>query len=256
MLMPDQSPTKQTWWRNKNVLGSLVGAGGFVLLTLLGHTITRWADPYITQLLNGTTHSKLDLLQINVNWTNSQLISLGFAAVVIGLTASWLVNRAQDKTKEAESEFKKVEARAKQDIEAVYRSSHEILQSEQRRFEQEIDSTRADGLYAIQEAQKSCRNQIKEERKESKRLLEDEKEKYAKEVADLVDLCKKLNNQLGKDNKIKQEKRLTQPNKYDFLSSEAITKQIHYQADVILDITTPEDLLFNEATETLKKYDK
>jgi len=34
------------------------------------------------------------------------------------------------------------------------------------------------------------------------------------------------------------------------------TRQLEVKASEILDVTTPEDILFNEATEALKKYDK
>jgi hypothetical protein len=215
------------------------------MLTLLQAIITRWADPYITQLLNGTAFTSTLISLQTINWINPQSVSLGITAIIIGLMASWQVGRAQDKTKEVESDLTEAEARAKRDIEAVYKSSNELLEKQRR-----------DGAQTNNDIHKHYSKQRKEEQEEAKRYLEKVENTYKKEIANLANLCKKLNTQLSKDNKIKQEKRLNEPRKYDFLRSEAIEKQIQLQADTILDITTPEDLLFNEATETLKKYDK
>ncbi len=75
-------------------------------------------------------------------------------------------------------------------------------------------------------------------------------------IADLVNLSKKLTAQVDKDNKEKQANRLSKRKENNISGVvESQMKSLQLQAGIYLDITTPEDLLLNEAAEVLKKYD-
>jgi len=79
------------------------------------------------------------------------------------------------------------------------------------------------------------------------RKVRKERDIFKNKSADLFDLCRKLTDQLGKNNKEKQIERL---------HKQGTETLIPLQAHMALDISTPEDILFNEAAEALKKYDK
>jgi len=81
-------------------------AGGLVLLTILQTIISHVVEQYIPQLENKTAYGITVLSQ----WTNSELISLGLTIIIIGLVASWQVNRAQDNEKKARQEYEKYRA--------------------------------------------------------------------------------------------------------------------------------------------------
>lgn len=230
----------------------------FILVTVAEDLITTIFHPINVWLVGTTQNSTYFPGESVPSWVNFDLIPLVLTLIIAGLTASWWVNRAQNKTKKVELELKQVEARAKRDLEAVYRDFNEKSEKEKSCHEQEINSLRTDGLNAIQENSEFQQNKLKEEQDEANILLEGQKTKYEEEISHLVKLGKNLIAQLDKFNKIKQKERLSKPKEYDlsYLSGEAITKQIRYQADVILDITTPEELLSIEAKEELKKYDK
>ena len=100
------------------------------------------------------------------------IISL-IVVIIMGILAQWQVNRAQDKTRKVESELKEAEARAKRDIEKVYESSNESLESERNRFEQEINLLRANGLNAIQENNEFWDKRVKSERNEHRAEITD-----------------------------------------------------------------------------------
>lgn len=227
-----------------------------IIVTVAEDIITTIFHPFSVRLVNATQNSTYFSGENVQSWANFDLVPLALTLIIVGLTASWWVNRAQNKTKKIESELKEAEASAKRDIKAVYSGYNEVFQGQKNRYEQEINSLRADGINAIQENSDFWQKQLKEEQKEANKLLEVEKAKYEKEISDLANLCKKLKTQLDIFNKEKQERRLKEPKTYIFPDAEAITKQIQYQVDMILDITTPEELLSIEAAEALKKYDK
>lgn len=84
-----------------------------------------------------------------------------------------------------------------------------------------------------------------------------EQDHSEKEIANLVNLIKKLTTQLGKDNKEKQANIPNKRRENNFSKGfEAEMRNIQLQAESLLDITAPEDLLLSEAIEVLKKYDK
>lgn len=257
--MSDQSSTREWWRRTKNTTKIALAAGVFIVTTLSGEIITRLADPYITQLINGTIINNLTLPEVvGLNWTNSQLVSLVITAIVFSATTIWVINRAQDKTNKLGIELYKEKEKSKRDLETVYKSSNELLEKERRNFKQEIDSLRADGLNAIQENGEFWQNRLKEEQKETERFLGIEKDKHKEEISELTGLCERLNKELKKYNKEKLEKKLEKPLKVEVPSGDEIMKTVQKQlkAIIVLDKTTPEEILSKEADEIFKKYNK
>ncbi|MDM7912033.1 MAG: hypothetical protein QUS09_02960, partial [Methanotrichaceae archaeon] len=80
---------------------------------------------------------------------------------------------------------------------------------------------------------------------------------HEEEIAELAGLCRRLNDQLGKDNREKQAARVEEYTRArSFLKDKMQTKTIAVQVDTILDPATPEEALFHEANEALQNYEK
>ncbi len=141
--------------------------------------------------------------------------------------------------------MKETKAAAERDIAAVYKQSEELQEKARQQALKDIDAVRADGLKAIQENIDSWQNKLR-----------DAQQKSEKEISDLVSLCSKLTESLGKLNKEAQSNRLIEQKYTQLLAASHRPVKKGIIAHLRLDITTPDELLFIEAAEALKKYNK
>jgi hypothetical protein len=81
----------------------------------------------------------------------------------------------------------------------------------------------------------------------------EERNELRNEKSECLEHHEKLLNLLGKENKEKQQQRLSKSATYTPFTDRAHTKIVELQADAIFDITTPEEIIYNEENEWLNK---
>ncbi len=193
--------------------------------------ITYLAGPHITHLLNGTAHISF----IPENFINIQSISFVLASITVGLAAVFQVRRAQDKTTKIGLELKEAEVRATRDIATVYEKSTELQEKIQQQAKLEIES---------------WKSRVEEERKNSDKLLQSEREKFNAERDKLASACQWLFDELShaRDKK-------TQSGEKFYFTSDKVQKTRFYSLDAIfVDDRTPGEKRFGEIEAMLKKY--
>jgi uncharacterized membrane-anchored protein YhcB (DUF1043 family) len=239
--MPDLPSRRQTivflWkrWRKNPIVAVLVS----IVTLFLGDIITTPFHPITSGLLNMTWQSATSANMLSWAQQNSLLICFFIVSIVVGILAQWQVNRAQDKTSKVESELKEAETRAKRDIQKVYESSTELLESERNRFEQESELERT-----------KAEQKVISERIEFKRQLQSERDQFIDEITTLVKFSNRLKAQLSQYDQKRDPQILL--NAAESLKQN-VGKQV-FQAAAILFSTIPEDALTDKATKVSMKY--
>ncbi|MCX6676847.1 MAG: hypothetical protein NTU95_02740 [Methanothrix sp.] len=87
-------------------------------------------------------------------------------------------------------------------------------------------------------------------------LLRSEREKFKTEIGECIEHHKRLLNVLDGINKERQRQRMLEMEPINLYQDRFQTKKIKYQADVILDKTSPEEIFYHEEEAWMKKHDK
>ena len=89
----------------------------FVVLTVIRDLLAIFVHPYNIQFFNIINNNTASLNKNILGWVNSDSIVLGFTLIIVGLTASWYLNRTKDKVKNDAIEMvKKTEKEANERV--------------------------------------------------------------------------------------------------------------------------------------------
>jgi hypothetical protein len=188
MHMPNIPP-----WLRK-VLWSIYAVVVFFLITELQDVFTTAIHPINIQLLNATGYNNSGLVMTAPVGATIDKFILATTLIIVGLTAAWWDNRAQEK--------------------------------------------------------------IKTERNRADKLIADEKKRYERDIAELLDLCDGLTLHLGLCNIEKKEKKSSMSVSNIISSISQPIKTFPYATNDLLGNWTYEESLYNKAVEVLKKHGK
>jgi|WetSurMetagenome_2_1015567.scaffolds.fasta_scaffold74771_3 hypothetical protein len=115
--MPNKTPRQYIYW--------IVYAGVVFFVTTEGKDLlTTWIHPYNVQLLNATGHNIAISSVTTQSWGYLDLFTLIITLVIVGLTATWYVNREKERVTEAKNKLEEKQREYERDTRVIYDDMH------------------------------------------------------------------------------------------------------------------------------------